>query len=62
LHQGADIVILDEPSYSEEKVLQEQLLKDGLLIVLEEDKGIVYRNDDEIDRFTFYSEEEKDKF
>jgi len=61
LHQGADIVILDEPSYSEEKVLQEQLLKDGLLIVLEEDKGIVYRNDDEIDRFTFYSEEEKDK-
>ncbi|NSW44442.1 MAG: acetate--CoA ligase family protein [Bacteroidales bacterium] len=61
LHQGADIVILDEPSYSEEKVLQEQLLKDGLLIVLEEDKGIVYRNDDEIDRFTFYSEDEKDK-
>ncbi len=61
LHQGANIVILDEPSYSEEKVMQEQLLKDGMLIVVEEDKGIVYRNDEEIDRFAFYSEEEKNK-
>ncbi|HNV95845.1 MAG TPA: acetate--CoA ligase family protein [Bacteroidales bacterium] len=61
LHQGADIIILDEPSYSEEKVLNEQLLKDGLIIVLENDKGILYRNDDELNRFTFYSDEDKYK-
>ena len=61
MHQGADIIILDEPSYSEEKVLNEQLLKDGLIIVLENDKGILYRNDDELNRFTFYSDEDKYK-
>lgn len=61
LHQGADIVILDDPSYSEEKVLQEQLLPDGLLIVVEEEKCIIYRNQDEIDRRSFYSDEEKER-
>ncbi len=61
LHRGADIVILDEPSYSEEKVLLEQLLPDGLLIVVEEEKCILYRNNDEKDRITFYSEEQKHK-
>lgn len=61
LHQGADIIILDEPSYSEEKVLQEQLLKDGLIIILDNEKCILYRNNDELNRFTFYSDEEKYK-
>lgn len=61
LHQGADIIILDEPSYSEEKVLQEQLLKDGLVIILDNEKCILYRNNDELNRFTLYSEEEKNK-
>lgn len=61
LHQGADIIILDEPSYSEEKVLQEQLLKNGLAIILDDEKGILYRNNDELNRFSFYSEEEKYK-
>ena len=61
LHQGANIIILDEPSYSEEKVLQEQLLKNGLTIILDNEKCILYRNNDELNRFTFYSEEEKYK-
>lgn len=61
LHKGADVVILDEPSYSEEKVLQEQLLPNGLLIVVEEDKCILYRNNDEIDRVSFSFDEQKHK-
>ncbi len=61
LHQGADIVILDQPSYTEEKVLLEQLLPDGLLIVVEDDRCIFYRNNDEIERKTFDSEEQKEK-
>ncbi|PKP22763.1 MAG: cyanophycin synthetase [Bacteroidetes bacterium HGW-Bacteroidetes-21] len=61
LHQGADIVILDEAHPAEEKVLEDQLLPGGLLIIMEKDTCKIFREGRETDRFYFDGEEEKDK-
>ena len=61
LHQGTDIVILDEPHPVEEKTLEEQLLPGGLLVFAEKDTCRVFRDGREIDRFYFEGEEEKDR-
>ena len=44
LHIGADIVILDNPGYPEEKVLKEQLLPNGLLIEISNNEIKVSEN------------------
>lgn len=59
LHQGADIIILDEASYAEEKVLLNQMLNNSLIIITNENKGFLIQNDKEIDHFYYYDEKEK---
>ncbi|MCD4791003.1 MAG: acetate--CoA ligase family protein, partial [Bacteroidales bacterium] len=41
LHEGADIIILNNPHYAEEKTLKEQLLPGGILIEVRDDEIIV---------------------
>lgn len=61
LHEGADIIILDEPTTSEDITLASQLLPGGIIIDIEENEIIVEKDKNEIGRFVFDSPEEKDK-
>ncbi|MEI7596092.1 MAG: acetate--CoA ligase family protein [Bacteroidota bacterium] len=61
VHEGADIVILDEPTSTEDYTLVSQLLEGGLLLDIEGNEIIVERDKNEIGKFYFDSPEEKDK-
>ncbi|MBU0487106.1 MAG: acetate--CoA ligase family protein [Bacteroidetes bacterium] len=60
VHEGANIVILDEPSGAEVKVLETQLIPGGLVLDIEENEILVLRNGEEVDRRQFNSPEDKD--
>ena len=61
LHEGADIVILDEPTTSEDITLASQLLPGGIILDIEGNEIIVEKDKNEIGRFTFDSPEDKDR-
>lgn len=61
LHEGADIVILDNPEYAEEIVLKEQLLHDGILIDVYEHEVALVIEGIEVKALPYKSEEEKVK-
>jgi len=46
-HQGADIVILENPDYMEES-LKEQLLENGILVRINDNEIIIKKNDTSI--------------
>jgi cyanophycin synthetase len=45
-HEGADIVILEEPHYAEESLLEKQMLSDGYLIFITKNKIKVYQGNE----------------
>lgn len=61
LHQGADIVILDEASYTEEKVLLGQLFENCPLVEIIEDRVDLLVNDKILEYRYFTTPEEKDE-
>ena len=60
VHEGADIVILDEPNSAEDFTLASQLLEGGLLLDIEGNEIIVERDKNEIGRYYFETPEDKD--
>ncbi|MFH2096474.1 MAG: acetate--CoA ligase family protein [Bacteroidota bacterium] len=60
VHRGADLIILDDADYCEEKVLKEQLLPGGHMVIVEE--GQVYLKKDDIAVNTaIYNPEDEDE-
>lgn len=58
LHQGADIVILDNADYAEEVTLKEQLMPAGIVVEIIENEIKLYRNNEELQ--TLYADNEDD--
>lgn len=61
VHEGADIVILDEPTHTEDTALFAQLLPGGILVDIEPGDIVVKKDGAEIAHYTFSSPEEKDQ-
>lgn len=59
LHEGADIVILDDPDYAEEVVLKDQLAADGLLLEIYDGEIIAFKGGVKKEAAYFANEEEK---
>lgn len=60
LHQGADMVILDQPAFAEENVLIKQLFKDCPVIEVLDNKVELIVNDDVIAAENFENDMQKD--
>ncbi|MCX7953904.1 MAG: acetate--CoA ligase family protein [Bacteroidales bacterium] len=61
-HQGADIIVLDEPAYAEERVLSKQVMDGSILIYAQSGKINVYSsNDDVLDTYEYFSTREKEQ-
>ena len=58
-HEGADMVILEEPDGAEEIVLKEQLVPGGILIDINKDEIALYKNNEKVQSAYFRGEEEK---
>lgn len=61
VHQGADMVILDEPRYAEEKTLLSQLLPGGHVIWIEGNQIYLKNNGDVLNSITFDEHNPEDK-
>lgn len=61
VHRGADVVILDEPRYAEEKTLLSQLLPGGYVIWIEDNQIYLKNNGDVLNSTTFDVDNPDDK-
>ena len=59
LHEGADIVILDNAEFAEES-MKNLLLENGILIVISDHQIEVTRKDEVLSSISFYNEEDKE--
>jgi len=61
LHQGADIIILDEPKFAEEATLKDQLLSGGYLIEIEKNQIYLKKDDMVVNSTSFIEGNNEDK-
>ena len=59
-HEGADIVVLENPKYAE-ATLKRQILPGGFLFEIDEENVIVYQNDEEKAKYPIENPANKDK-